>query len=128
MQPGVGDRVTDAGELEALARGWLSLPELAEAIDVPLPTLRLWVREGRLVTVALGPRRVASVPADIVHDGGLVRGLASALTVLADARFSPIEALGWLLSPDDVLEARPVDLMAEGRDVAVRRRAMTLAL
>lgn len=114
--------------LDELATGWLSLPDLAEMIDVPLPMLRQWVREGRLVTVPHGERNVQSVPSDLVSDGALVRGLSSALTVLADAGLGGEEALAWLLTPDDVLGGRPVDLMAQGRDVAVRRHAMTLAL
>lgn len=116
------------GRLEDLSAGWLSLPELAEAIGVPLSTIRQWLREGRLVAVDRGDRRVPSVPSEVVADGGLVRGLASTLTVLADARFDAEEALAWLLTVDPVLEARPVELMAAGRDVAVRRRAMSLAL
>ncbi len=120
-----GERPRD---LDSLVRGWLTLAELAEAVAVPVSTLRQWIREGRLVTVQRGARRVASVPSDLVHEGALVRGLGSAFTVLADAGLSSEEALVWLLEPDAVLEARPVDLMAEGRDVAVRRRAMLLAL
>jgi len=120
--------VDSRSDLDRLATGWLSLPELGEAIGEPVSTLRQWVREGRLVTVSVGERRIASVPSDLVRDGALVRGLASALTVLRDGGFEPEQALAWLLSPDDVLGERPVDLMAAGRDVAVRRRAMTLAL
>lgn len=107
---------------------WLSLPDVAEAIGESQTTLRQWVRERKLVVVPRGEPAVRSVPADLVHDGALVRGLASAFIVLADAGLTPEEALLWLLSPDDLLEARPVDLMAAGRDVAVRRRAMLLAL
>ena len=115
-------------DIETLAGGWLSLPELAAAIGETQSTLRQWVREGRLVTLPRGARSVQSVPADLVRSGSLVRGLASTLTVLADAGFAPIEALAWLLRFDEPLGGRPVDLMAEGRDVAVRRRAIMLAL
>ena len=117
-----------AEDLDALASGWLALPDLAEATGMPLSALRQSVREGRLVTVRHGPRAVASVPTDLVRDGHLVKGLGSALVVLADAGLAAAESLAWLLTPDDALGGRPVDLMAEGRDVAVRRQAMTLAL
>jgi hypothetical protein len=120
--------VVTASEFDALTTEWLTLAELAAAIGVPVSTLRQWVREGGLVTVPRGDRAIQSVPAAFVSNGALVRGLASAFTVLADVGFTPTDALIWLLTADDWLGARPVDLMAEGRDVAVRRRAMMLAL
>ena len=114
-------------ELDDLATGWLSLPELSEQIDLPLQKIRQLVREGKLVTVPHGPNKAQSVPSDIVRDGHLVKGLAGALTVLRDAGFSDVEALRWLLTEDSALSARPVDFMAEGRDSAVKRRAQVLA-
>lgn len=114
-------------ELDALVQQWLTLPDLAEQIDLPLPKVRQLVREGKLVTVPRGTPPVQSVPADFVRDGKLVKGLAGALTVLRDAGYSNIEALRWLLTEDDALPGRPVDVMAEGRDTAVKRRAQVLA-
>jgi hypothetical protein len=114
-------------ELDALVERWLSLPELAELIDLPLPKVRQLVREGKLVTVPRGTPPVQYVPADLVRDGKLVKGLAGALTVLRDAGYSNHEALRWLLSDDDALPGRPVDAMAQGRDTAVKRRAQVLA-
>jgi hypothetical protein len=127
-QSGASASAAESVDLDDLATGWLALPDLGAALDVAVSTLRQWVREGRLITVPHGPRRIASVPSDLVRDGALVRGLASTLTVLIDGGFSPVGALAWLLTVDPVLEVRPVDFMAEGRDVAVRRRAMMLAL
>ena len=114
-------------DLEGLTSEWLSLPELAERIDVPLPKVRQMVREGRLIAVGQGSPRVPSVPAEFVHDGRLIKGLAGAITVLRDAGYSDTEALHWLLSDDPNLPGRPVDVMAEGRDTAVKRRAQVLA-
>jgi Rv2175c C-terminal domain of unknown function len=114
-------------EIDALVERWLTLPDLAEQIDLPLPKVRQLVREGKLVTVPRGAPPVQSVPADIVRDGKLVKGLAGALTVLRDAGYSDIEALCWLLTEDDALPGRPVDAMAAGRDTAVKRRAQVLA-
>ena len=114
-------------ELDALVEQWLTLPELAEQIDLPLPKVRQLVREGKLVTVPRGKPPIQHVPADIVRDGKLVKGLAGALTVLRDAGYSDIDALRWLLTEDDALPGRPVDLMAAGRDTAVKRRAQILA-
>jgi hypothetical protein len=114
-------------DLDELASGWLTLPELAERIDLPLSRLRQLLREGRLVAVARGNPPVKQVPADLVADDHLVKGLAGALTVLRDAGYSDVEALRWLLTEDPNIPGRPVDLMAAGRDTAVKRRAQVLA-
>jgi hypothetical protein len=113
--------------LDDLASGWLALPDLAEAIGEPLPKVRQLLREGKLVAVQRGTPPVKQVPAELVHDGNLVKGLAGALTVLRDAGFSDVEALTWLLSEDPALEGRPVDVMAAGRHTSVKRRAQVLA-
>jgi len=114
-------------DLDSLVDEWLTLPDLAERIGQPLPKVRQLVRERKLVTVRRGTPPVQYVPADIVRDGHLVKGLAGALTVLHDAGYSDEEALRWLLSEDDALPGRPVDAMAAGRDTAVKRRAQVLA-
>lgn len=116
-----------ADDLDSVATGWLALPDLAEQVGESLPTIRQWVRERRLVVVARGTPPIKSVPSDLVHDGHLLKGLAGAITVLHDAGYSDLEALRWLLTDEPVLGGRPVDLMAQGRDVAVKRRAMSLA-
>jgi hypothetical protein len=116
-----------AVDLDGLVTGWLSLPELAEEIGEPLAKVRQMVREGKLVTVSRGRPPVQQVPRDVVKEGQLVKGLAGALTVLRDAGYSDDEALRWLLTEDDSLSGRPVDVMAEGRHTAVKRRAQVLA-
>ena len=114
-------------ELDDLVAEWLTLPDLAERIDQPLPKVRQLVREGKLVTVRRGTPPVQYVPAELVSDGRLLKGLAGALTVLRDAGYSDDEALRWLLTEDVSLSGRPVDAMAAGRDTAVKRRAQVLA-
>lgn len=114
-------------DLDQLATGWLTLPDLAQQIDEPLSKVRDWIRERRLVAVERGEPPVKSVPAEFVRDGQLIKGLFGALTVLADAGYSPEESVRWLLTEEPALPGRPVDMMAEGRHHAVKRRAMTLA-
>lgn len=114
-------------DLDDLASDWLTLPDLAERIGTPLPKVRQMLREGRLAAVERGHPPVKQVPSDLVADGHLVKGLAGALTVLHDAGYSDAEALRWLLSDDPAIPGRPVDAMAQGRDTAVKRRAMVLA-
>jgi hypothetical protein len=114
-------------ELSDLATGWLSLPELADQIGEPLAKVRDWMRDGRLVVVERGDPPIKSVPAEFVANGELIKGLFGALTVLADAGYSPEESMRWLLTDEPTLPGRPVDWMAQGRHHAVKRRAMTLA-
>lgn len=114
-------------DLDPLVSQWLTLPDLAEAIDQPLAKVRQLVREGKLITVRRGTPPVQCVPAELVHDGRLVKGLSGALTVLRDAGYSDEEALRWLLTEDASIAGRPVDAMAQGRDTAVKRRAQVLA-
>jgi hypothetical protein len=114
-------------DLDELVSDWLTLPDLAERIDMPLSKVRQQLREGRLVAVERGSPPVKHVPAAFVADGKLVKGLAGALTVLRDAGYRDDEALRWLFTEDAAIPGRPIDAMAAGRDTVVKRRAMALA-
>jgi len=114
-------------ELDELAAGWLTLPELADKLGLPLSRIRHLLREGKLVAIERGAPPVKQVPSELVHDGQLLKGLAGAITVLRDAGYDDREALRWLLTDDDAIPGRPVDAMAAGRDTAVKRRAQVLA-
>ena len=114
-------------ELDELASGWLTLPELADKLALPLSRVRQLLRDGKLVAVERGTPPVKQVPVELVHDGQLLKGLAGALTVLRDAGYDDDQALRWLLADDDSIPGRPVDAMAQGRDTAVKRRAQVLA-
>jgi len=114
-------------ELDELAAGWLTLPELADNLGLPISRIRQLLRDGKLIAVQRGTPPVKQVPAEIVHDGQLLKGLAGAITVLRDAGYDDHETLRWLLTHDDAIPGRPVDAMAAGRDTAVKRRAQVLA-
>lgn len=113
--------------LDELASGWLTLPELADKLALPVSRVRQLLRDGKLVAVQRGTPPVKQVPMELVHDGQLLKGLAGALTVLKDAGYDDEQALRWLLTEDDAIPGRPVDAMAAGRDTAVKRRAQALA-
>jgi hypothetical protein len=114
-------------ELDELTAGWLTLPDLADQLGLPLSRVRHLLREGKLIAVERGTPPVKHVPSDLVHDGQLLKGLAGAITVLRDAGYDDHQALRWLLTDDDAIPGRPVDAMAAGRDTAVKRRAQVLA-
>src|SRR4051794_35521006 len=75
----LGSTYPDPVDVEGLVEQWLTLPDLAEQIDEPLSKLRQMLREGRLVAVERGKPPVKYVPADLVHEGRLVKGLPGAL-------------------------------------------------
>lgn len=113
--------------LDELASGWLTLPELADKLALPLPRVRQLLRDGKLVAITRGSPPVKQVPIELVHDGQLLKGLAGAVTVLRDAGYDDEETLRWLLTEDEAIPGRPVDAMAAGRDTAVKRRAQVMA-
>jgi Rv2175c C-terminal domain of unknown function len=114
-------------ELDDLSAEWLSVPDLADRIGMTATQVRELVRQRRLVVIERGTPRVKSVPVEFVHDGGLLKGLAGALTVLSDAGYTDEESVRWPLTETALLPGRPVDFMAAGRDTAVKRVAMALA-
>ena len=102
----------------------MTLPAVAETLGLDVVRVRQLLRDRQLVAV----RRdgVLVVPADLIHDGHVVKGLAGVLTLLADARYTDDEQVRWLLEPDDTLPGRPVDALRENRGTEVRRRAQAL--
>ena len=113
--------MTDTTEL---VPGWLSLPDVAQALGMDILRARQLVRERQLLAV----RRdgVLYVPADFVQDGRVLKGLPGVLTLLTDARYCDEEALGWLFSADDSLPGTPVQALRENRGTEIKRRAQAL--
>jgi hypothetical protein len=114
-------------DLDTLVPAWLTLPDVAERLGVDVTRVRQLLKERGLVAVRRGERNVLSVPARLVAEGAVVKGLAGTLTVLADNRFSDEEAVRWLFTPDDTLPGTPADALAENRGTEVRRRAQAIA-
>ena len=112
-------------DLTELVNGWTTLPDVAETLHLDVVKVRQLLREHQLV--ALRRDGVLVVPALLLQDGSVVKGLPGLLTVLADNRFSDEEAIRWLFTPDDSLPGRPVDALRENRGTEVRRRAQALA-
>lgn len=112
--------------VEELVATWLTLPEVAERLDVPVSRARQLVAEKQLLAVRRGENNALMVPADFLQDGKVLKGLPGTLTLLADARFTEDEALRWLYTDDDSLPGTPVEALAANRGTEVRRRAQAL--
>jgi hypothetical protein len=115
--------VTDHEEYDPEA--WLALPDVAERLRLPITRVHQLLRDGKLL--ALRRDEILQVPAEFVGDGSILKHLPGVLTLLADARYSPEEAIRWLYTPDDSLPGTPVQALIENRATEVKRRAQAAA-
>ncbi|MGP4113108.1 Rv2175c family DNA-binding protein [Streptomyces sp. 4N509B] len=115
-------------KVDALVPAWLTLPDIAEQLDVPVTRVRQLVKEGQLIAVRRGENRVLQVPAAFVGEGRVVKGLVGTLTLLKDDGFTDEEMLEWLFTPDDTLPGTPAQALRENRGTEVKRRAQALAV
>lgn len=101
---------------------YLTLPEVAEQLGMPVTRVHQQLRDGHLVAVRVGegPRRV---PASFVQDGMIVKALPSIITMLRDARFEDVEIVEWLHREDESLPGSPIEALRANRGSEVKRRA-----
>lgn len=119
----------DLAELEALVGEWLTVPDIAERLGLPLSAVRQLIADRQLLSVRIGPRHVVAIPAKFVNEAGLLPELPGTFTVLRDSRMTDIEIVRWLFTPDATLPVpgAPMDALLAGFKTEVRRRAMEAA-
>jgi Rv2175c C-terminal domain of unknown function len=99
---------------DAIVGDWLTIPEVAERLSLPVSRIKQFLRERKLLAAFL--------------DGDhIVRGLHGTLTLLVDCGFAETEAVRWLFTVDDSLPGTPIQAIAEHRGTEVNRRAQALA-
>ncbi|GAA4680224.1 helix-turn-helix domain-containing protein [Streptomyces buecherae] len=113
---------------DALVPAWLTLPDIAELLDVEVTRVRQLVKEGQLIAVRRGENRALHVPAEFIGDGRIVKGLVGTLTLLRDDGFTDEEMLEWLFTADPTLPGTPAQALRENRGTEVKRRAQALAV
>jgi uncharacterized protein len=113
-------------EIDALVPAWLSLPEVAERLDLPVNRARQLLKEHQLLAVRRGENNSLAVPAAFLDGAQILKGLPGTLTLLSDNHFTDEEAMRWLFTPDDSLPGTPVQALAANRGTEVRRRAHAL--
>ncbi|MFD0786114.1 Rv2175c family DNA-binding protein, partial [Micromonospora azadirachtae] len=87
------------------AAGWLTLPDVAERLDVSISKVHQMIRDRELLAVRRdGVRRV---PTDLVANRTVLKHLPGVLNLLADAGYDDEAALRWLYEPDDTLPGTP---------------------
>jgi len=111
--------VTDASDTR-----WLTIPELVETLGISVSKVRRLIEDRSLLAVRVDG--VLRVPEVFLRDGEPLVELKGTLVVLHDAGFSDDEAMHWLLTPDDVIGAPPIDALRAGRKAEVRRVAQAL--
>ena len=103
---------------------WLTVPEVAERLGVPVTRVHQLLRDGGLAGVREGG--VLRVPAGFLDGDAVVKGLPGVLTLLRDAGYSDDEAVRWLHTSDDSLPGTPVEALRGNRGREVKRRAQAL--
>ncbi len=117
--------MTDVSQRPVEPAAWVTLPDLAERLEIPVTKVHQMIHDGALLAV----RRdgVLRVPAELVASKHVLKHLPGVLTLLRDAGYSDEEALGWLYSPDDTLPGTPANALAGDLATEVKRRAQALA-
>lgn len=109
---------------------WMTVPECAELLGVPLSRVRELVRERHLVGTRRGENNALYLPAGQIVQGesgaevlGTVRGT---VIVLADAGLTDAEIVEWLTTDHEELGESPLDALRSGKRAHVRRIAQAV--
>jgi hypothetical protein len=111
---------------DALVGEWLSLPDVAGLLGIPVGRVKQLLRDRKLLAVTR-PEGTLAVPAAFLDGNQIVKGLCGTLTLLRDCGFDEPEALRWLFTADESLPGTPIDAIVRRRSSEVNRRAQALA-
>ncbi len=111
---------------DALVGEWLSLPDVADLLGLPVGRVKQLLRDRKLLAVKR-PEGTLAVPAAFLDGHQIVKGLCGTLTLLFDCGFDGPEALRWLFTADESLPGTPIDAIVRHRSTEVNRRAQALA-
>ena len=114
--------------LSDLVRKWVDWKGAAAELGVSVSKVRQLIREHQLAAVVPAPGAGQQVPAELLLDGEIVKGVPGLLTLFSDGGWDDREILTWLFTPDESLPGRPIDALRENRGSEVKRRAQALAL
>jgi excisionase family DNA binding protein len=114
-------------DLADLVEEWLDWAQAADRLGVSVSKVRQLIREHQLAAVVPAPGAGQQVPAALLQDGVVVKGVPGVLTVLHDGGYDDRWALTWLFTADDTLPGRPIDALRENRGAEVKRRAQAMA-
>ncbi len=114
--------------LQTLIDEWLDWKAAADALGVSVTRVRTLIREHQLAAAVPSAGAGQQIPAELIMEGEIVKGVPGLLTLFADGGWDDREKLTWLFTADDSLPGRPIDALRENRGSEVKRRAQALAL
>lgn len=127
MQNGGVSEEKTTPEVIALVGDWLTIPDIAEMLDLKVTRVHTLISDRSLLAVRDPETSVRKVPALFMRENRVLESLKGTLTVLDDSGFTDEEAIVWLYTEDDSLPGRPIDALINGRKTEIRRRASALA-
>jgi hypothetical protein len=103
---------------------WVTLPDVAEKLDLSISKVHQMIRDGHLLAVRRDGLRV--IPSELIANATVLKHLPGVLNLLRDAGYNDEEALQWLYEPDKALDGNGATAL--GGDLAreVKRRAQAL--
>jgi len=104
--------------------GWLTLPDIAELLDLPVNRVHQLIRERTMLAVRRNG--VLRVPAEFMATPTVRKHLPGVLNLLHDAGYNDEEALRWLVHPRPDAARYPAAALAGERAIEVKRRAQAL--
>src|SRR5260370_23286561 len=107
---------------EALVGEWLSLPDVAGVLGMPVGRVKQLLRDRKLLAVTR-PEGTLAVPAGFLDGHQVVKGLCGTLTLLFYCEFDELEAMRWLFTAVDSLPGTPIDPTFKNRSTPVDRSA-----
>ena len=106
---------------------WLDWSQAADLLGISVSKVRQLIREHQLAAAVPAPGAGQQVPAALIQDDVVVKGVPGVLTVLHDGGYDDRAALVWLFTPDETLPGRPIDALRENRGAEIKRRAQAMA-
>lgn len=119
--------VSDDADLADLVGEWLDWEQAGALLHLSASKIRQLIREHQLAAVVPTPGAGQQVPAGLIADGVVVKGVPGVCTVLHDGGYDDRAIITWLFTPDDTLPGRPIDALRENRGSEVKRRAQAMA-
>ncbi len=120
-------RTDDTADLAQLVDEWIDWSQASELLGISVSKVRQLIRENQLAAAVPVPGEGQKVPAALIQDGLVVKGVPGVLTVLHDGGYDDREALTWLFTADDTIPGRPIDALRENRGSEIKRRAQAMA-
>ena len=122
------DTPTENIDLSELIADWFDWKAAGDALGVSVNKVRQYIREHQLAAAVPSPGAGQQVPAELIMDGVIVKGVPGLLTIFHDGGYDDREILTWLFTADDSLPGRPIDALRENRGSEVKRRAQAMSL